>query len=43
MSTPPCGLSHKDCIMKKDLHPNYRQVVFKDEGAGFAFSFALNG
>ena len=23
--------------MKKDLHPNYRPVVFKDEGAGFAF------
>lgn len=23
--------------MKKDLHPTYRQVVFKDEGAGFSF------
>ena len=23
--------------MKKDLHPKYRPVVFKDEGAGFAF------
>ncbi|MGY0399021.1 MAG: type B 50S ribosomal protein L31 [Ostreibacterium sp.] len=23
--------------MKKDIHPNYRQVVFQDIGADFAF------
>ncbi|MBM73984.1 MAG: 50S ribosomal protein L31 [Proteobacteria bacterium] len=23
--------------MKKDIHPNYRPVVFKDESADFAF------
>ena len=23
--------------MKKDIHPNYREVVFKDEAADFAF------
>ena len=23
--------------MKKDIHPNYRPVVFKDESANFAF------
>ena len=23
--------------MKQDIHPNYRPVVFKDMGSGFAF------
>ena len=28
---------HFEVSMKKDIHPNYRPVVFKDESADFAF------
>jgi large subunit ribosomal protein L31 len=31
------GSNKKYSLMKKDIHPNYRDVIFKDISADFAF------